>query len=221
MGRSAVRIIADTNVLVRAVLGDDPPQARLAANPLISADIVAVPLPVLCEFVWVLLRPTAAAPTRSPHQSEIWPIASTSTWIGRRSMPGSPFWKLASSGVGPYAGRRQEMLAAWKNDIAELARCPNVNVKLGGVGMTSFGFDFHEGEVPPGSEDLAAAWRQYIEPCIEPLVSTAACSRATSRRTSNQAATPSCGTLSSGSPPTHRPSKRPRSTAAPPPASTA
>jgi predicted nucleic-acid-binding protein len=56
MGRSAVRIIADTNVLVRAVLGDDPPQARLAANPLISADIVAVPLPVLCEFVWVLLR---------------------------------------------------------------------------------------------------------------------------------------------------------------------
>jgi predicted nucleic-acid-binding protein len=41
---------------VRAVLGDDPPQARLAANPLISADIVAVPLPVLCEFVWVLLR---------------------------------------------------------------------------------------------------------------------------------------------------------------------
>jgi predicted nucleic acid-binding protein len=51
-----VRIIADTNVLVRAVLGDDPPQARLAANPLISADIVAVPLPVLCEFVWVLLR---------------------------------------------------------------------------------------------------------------------------------------------------------------------
>jgi predicted nucleic-acid-binding protein len=56
MGRSAVRVTADTNVLVRAVLGDDPPQARLAANPLISADIVAVPLPVLCEFVWVLLR---------------------------------------------------------------------------------------------------------------------------------------------------------------------
>jgi predicted nucleic-acid-binding protein len=51
-----VRVTADTNVLVRAVLGDDPPQARRAANALISADIVAVPLPVLCEFVWVLLR---------------------------------------------------------------------------------------------------------------------------------------------------------------------
>jgi predicted TIM-barrel fold metal-dependent hydrolase len=70
-------------------------------------------------------------------------------------------------GVGPYAGRRPEILASWKRDIGELARCPNVNVKLGGIGMTSFGFDFHERELPPSSEDLATAWRQYIEPCIE------------------------------------------------------
>jgi L-fuconolactonase len=70
-------------------------------------------------------------------------------------------------GVGPYAGHRQEILAGWKRDIAELAKCPNVNVKLGGVGMISFGFDFHERPLPPSSEDLAAAWRQYIEPCIE------------------------------------------------------
>lgn len=70
-------------------------------------------------------------------------------------------------GVGPYRGRRAEVLAGWRKDIAELAKCPNVNVKLGGIGMTSFGFDFHEREVPPGSEELAAAWRQYVEPCIE------------------------------------------------------
>jgi L-fuconolactonase len=70
-------------------------------------------------------------------------------------------------GVGPYLGRRQEILAGWRKDINELARCPNVNVKLGGIGMTSFGFEFHERDVPPSSEDLAAAWRQYIEPCIE------------------------------------------------------
>jgi L-fuconolactonase len=70
-------------------------------------------------------------------------------------------------GVGPYSGRRQEILASWKKDIGELAKCPNVNVKLGGVGMTSFGFDFHERDLPPSSEELAAAWRQYIEPCIE------------------------------------------------------
>ena len=70
-------------------------------------------------------------------------------------------------GVGPYAGRRPEILAGWRKDIDELAKCPNVNVKLGGIGMTSFGFDFHERDVPPTSADLAAAWRQYIEPCIE------------------------------------------------------
>lgn len=70
-------------------------------------------------------------------------------------------------GVGPYAGRRQEILAEWRRDINELAKCPNVNVKLGGIGMTSFGFAFHERDMPPSSEELAAAWRQYIEPCIE------------------------------------------------------
>jgi L-fuconolactonase len=70
-------------------------------------------------------------------------------------------------GVGPYRGKRQEILKEWQANIKELARCPNVNVKLGGVGMTSFGFDFHERDLPPSSEDLAAAWRMYIEPCIE------------------------------------------------------
>jgi L-fuconolactonase len=70
-------------------------------------------------------------------------------------------------GVGPYSGRRQEILAGWRKDINELAKCPNVYMKLGGIGMVSFGFDFHERDVPPSSEDLAAAWRQYIEPCIE------------------------------------------------------
>jgi predicted TIM-barrel fold metal-dependent hydrolase len=70
-------------------------------------------------------------------------------------------------GVGPYSGRRQEILASWTKDIAALAQCPNVYVKLGGMGMTSFGFDFPERDVPPSSEELAAAWRIYIEPCIE------------------------------------------------------
>ncbi len=70
-------------------------------------------------------------------------------------------------GVGPYSGRRAEILSTWNKDIKELAKCPNVNVKLGGIGMTSFGFAFHEREMPPSSEELAAAWRQYVEPCIE------------------------------------------------------
>ena len=55
MGRSAVRITADTNVLVRAAVRDDPLQAKVAADMLARAELIAVPLPVLCEFVWVLL----------------------------------------------------------------------------------------------------------------------------------------------------------------------
>ena len=55
MGPSAVRITADTNVLVRAAVRDDPLQARVAADMLARAELIAVPLPVLCEFVWVLL----------------------------------------------------------------------------------------------------------------------------------------------------------------------
>ena len=70
-------------------------------------------------------------------------------------------------GFGPYSGRRQEVLASWKANISELAKCPNVTMKLGGLGMVSVGFDFHERDLPPSSEDLAAGWRPYIEHCIE------------------------------------------------------
>lgn len=51
-----MKITADTNVLVRAAVQDDPHQARLAAKILQEAELVAVPIPVLCEFVWVLRR---------------------------------------------------------------------------------------------------------------------------------------------------------------------
>lgn len=51
-----MRITADTNVLVRAAVADDENQASLAVAALREAELVAVPLPVLCEFVWVLAR---------------------------------------------------------------------------------------------------------------------------------------------------------------------
>ena len=51
-----MKITADTNLLIRAAVQDDPRQARLAARVLQGAELVAVPLPVLCEFVWVLRR---------------------------------------------------------------------------------------------------------------------------------------------------------------------
>ena len=43
-------------------------------------------------------------------------------------------------GVGPYSGRRQEILADWRKNINELAKCPNVYMKLGGIGMVSSEF---------------------------------------------------------------------------------
>lgn len=49
-----MRITADTNLLVRVVTGDNDAQARTAHHILASAELVAIPLPVLCEFVWVL-----------------------------------------------------------------------------------------------------------------------------------------------------------------------
>lgn len=51
-----MRVTADTNVLVRAVVGDDRRQARAAARLLREAEQVAVPVTCLCEFAWVLLR---------------------------------------------------------------------------------------------------------------------------------------------------------------------
>jgi predicted nucleic-acid-binding protein len=51
-----MKITADTNVLVRAAVMDDARQGRLAANALLEAEAVALTLPALCEFVWVLTR---------------------------------------------------------------------------------------------------------------------------------------------------------------------
>ena len=69
-------------------------------------------------------------------------------------------------GIGPYAGRRDEIFASWSRDIKELATCPNVYVKLGGLGMQVCGFEFHKRETLPGSQELADAWRPYLETCI-------------------------------------------------------
>ena len=69
-------------------------------------------------------------------------------------------------GIGPYVGKRDEVFAHWRQGIQAVAECPNVTVKLGGLGMRMFGFDVHAGALPPSSEQLAAAWKPYIT-CIE------------------------------------------------------
>ena len=51
-----MKITADTNVLVRAITGDDEQQSKVAQADLANADVVALALPALCELVWVLSR---------------------------------------------------------------------------------------------------------------------------------------------------------------------
>ncbi|MCP3372884.1 amidohydrolase family protein [Bradyrhizobium cajani] len=71
------------------------------------------------------------------------------------------------AGVGRFAGRREEVFPQWRASIQDIAKCDNVVVKLGGLAMCLLGYDFHLRERPPSSEELAAAWRPYVETCIE------------------------------------------------------
>ena len=70
-------------------------------------------------------------------------------------------------GVGPYAGRRDEIFADWSAAIRRLSECPNVMAKLGGLGMPVMGFGFHERETPPDSEGFLAPTRPYFEHVID------------------------------------------------------
>ncbi len=70
-------------------------------------------------------------------------------------------------GYASYARRHDEVFATWKKSMAELARRPNVFVKVGGLGMAMGWFDFYERPSPPGSQELADAYRPWVESCIE------------------------------------------------------
>ncbi|PWU17832.1 MAG: amidohydrolase [Candidatus Rokuibacteriota bacterium] len=69
--------------------------------------------------------------------------------------------------VGPYANRDSEVLATWRKGIAAVAACPNVSVKLGGIGMPRTGFDWHLRSTPIGSEELAASMAPLVTYCID------------------------------------------------------
>ena len=51
-----MKVAVDTNVLIRAVVRDDRAQAKVATKILVDAELIAIALPCLCEFVWVLRR---------------------------------------------------------------------------------------------------------------------------------------------------------------------
>ena len=70
-------------------------------------------------------------------------------------------------GIGPYAGKREDVFQEWKYSITALAGCPNVVVKLGGLGMELCGFGWEKQSTPPGSSELAEAMAPYFLWCIE------------------------------------------------------
>jgi L-fuconolactonase len=69
--------------------------------------------------------------------------------------------------VGPYANRDDEVLAIWREGIAAVAQCPNIYVKLGGVGQPCYGFDWYAWTQPIGSEELAESLAPLMTYCIE------------------------------------------------------
>ena len=66
-----------------------------------------------------------------------------------------------------YAARKEETIAEWRASMAELAKCPNVFVKLGGLGMSYLGLGFDKLDAPASSERLAQAWRPLFRYCID------------------------------------------------------
>jgi predicted TIM-barrel fold metal-dependent hydrolase len=70
-------------------------------------------------------------------------------------------------GIGSYAGKTKDVYAEWRTSIAELATCPNVVAKLGGINMAINGFGWHERPRPPSSQELCDATRRYYEFAIE------------------------------------------------------
>lgn len=66
-----------------------------------------------------------------------------------------------------YVARKEEAIAQWRSKMMELAKCPNVFVKLGGLGMPYLGLGFDKLETPASSEQLAQAWGPLYAHCID------------------------------------------------------
>ncbi len=69
-------------------------------------------------------------------------------------------------GVGPYADRREEIFAAWKDDVAAIAECQNVVAKIGGLAMPDNGFGWNSRATPPSSDEFAEAQSRYYHHMI-------------------------------------------------------
>lgn len=69
--------------------------------------------------------------------------------------------------VGPYAGKDDETFRRWKAGLTRIGQLDNVSVKIGGLGMRMYGFDYRSRKVPPSSAELAELWKPFVETAIE------------------------------------------------------
>jgi predicted TIM-barrel fold metal-dependent hydrolase len=70
-------------------------------------------------------------------------------------------------GTKSYRNQREAIFQQWQVDIATLATCPNVYVKLGGLAWTDPGFGWHEAAKPATSDELVAAQKRYYLHAID------------------------------------------------------
>ena len=69
--------------------------------------------------------------------------------------------------VGPYANRDDEVIPQWRKGVEEVAKCPNIVMKLGGVGQLRYGYYWHDRETAVGSEELAQGLAPLMDHCIQ------------------------------------------------------
>ena len=70
-------------------------------------------------------------------------------------------------GTGPYANLQEDVIPVWKKNLAEVAKCPNVVVKLGGIGQPRTGYDWSDREKPIGSDELSGLMAPLMNYAID------------------------------------------------------
>ncbi len=70
-------------------------------------------------------------------------------------------------GIGTFAGKRDEVMAQWHLDMADLATCPNVVVKVGGIGMVVYGAGFEHRLQPATSDEIVDYWGEALTTTID------------------------------------------------------
>ena len=69
--------------------------------------------------------------------------------------------------LGEYEGKQAVTHREWRSAMIRLSRIPNINVKLGGLGMAVNGAKFHNGKIPPNSVQLSDVWKPWIYETID------------------------------------------------------